>query len=42
VFAEPAIVILEWPEKFPLELAWPVVRLRLEHLGGDGRKITVL
>jgi len=42
VFAEPAIVILEWPEKFPLELGWPVVRLRLEHLGGDGRKITVL
>jgi tRNA threonylcarbamoyladenosine biosynthesis protein TsaE len=42
VFSEPAIVILEWPEKFPLELGWPVVRLRLEHLGGDGRKITVL
>jgi tRNA threonylcarbamoyladenosine biosynthesis protein TsaE len=42
VFAEPAIVILEWPEKFPLETAWPVVKLHLEHLGGDVRRITLL
>jgi tRNA threonylcarbamoyladenosine biosynthesis protein TsaE len=42
LFAEPAIVILEWPEKFPLEVAWPALRLRLEHLGGDVRRITVL
>ncbi len=42
LFAQPAIVILEWPEKFPLETAWPVVKLRLEHLGGDARRITLL
>jgi tRNA threonylcarbamoyladenosine biosynthesis protein TsaE len=42
VFAHPAIVILEWSEKFPLEAAWPQFRLRLEHLGGDGRRITLL
>jgi len=39
VFAKPAIVILEWSEKFPLKTEWPQVRLRLEHLGGDSRKI---
>ncbi|HUN60664.1 MAG TPA: tRNA (adenosine(37)-N6)-threonylcarbamoyltransferase complex ATPase subunit type 1 TsaE [Candidatus Sulfotelmatobacter sp.] len=42
VFAEPAIVILEWSEKFPLKARWPQLRLRLEHLGGDTRRITVL
>ena len=42
VFAGPAIVILEWSEKFPLKTGWPQIRLRLEHLGGDARKITRL
>ena len=40
VFAKPAIVILEWSEKFPLKTEWPQIRLRLEHLGGDARKIS--
>ena len=39
VFAKPAIVILEWSEKFPLKTEWPQIRLRLEHLGGDARRI---
>ena len=42
VFNQPAIVILEWSEKFPLKAPWPQLRLRLEHLGGDTRRITVL
>ncbi len=42
VFATPAVVILEWSEKFPLESPWPQVRLRLEHLGADSRRILVL
>lgn len=42
LFAIPAVVILEWSEKFPLQSPWPLVRLRLEHLGGDSRRITVL
>lgn len=42
VFAEPAVLILEWSEKFPLKAPWPQVRVRLEHLGGDARRITVL
>lgn len=41
VFAHPAIFILEWSEKFPLKAPWPQVRVRLEHMGGDTRRITV-
>jgi tRNA threonylcarbamoyladenosine biosynthesis protein TsaE len=42
VFAQPAVVILEWSEKFPLESPWPQLHLRLEHAGGDKRRIVVL
>ena len=42
LFARPAVVILEWSEKFPLESPWPQLRLRLEHAGGDKRRIVVL
>jgi tRNA threonylcarbamoyladenosine biosynthesis protein TsaE len=41
VFAAPAVMILEWSEKFPLESPWPQVRVRLEHVGGDSRRILV-
>ena len=41
VFAKPAVVILEWSERFPLQLPWPQVRIRLEHQGGDARRILV-
>jgi tRNA threonylcarbamoyladenosine biosynthesis protein TsaE len=42
LFAKPAVVILEWSERFPLPSPWPEVRIRLEHLGGDSRRIIVL
>ena len=42
VFVQPAILILEWSEKFPLRAAWPQLRVHLEHLGGDSRRITVI
>jgi tRNA threonylcarbamoyladenosine biosynthesis protein TsaE len=42
MFASPAVVILEWSERFPLPSPWPQARLRLEHLGGDSRRISVL
>jgi len=42
VFSKPAIVILEWSERFPLESPWPQVRILLEHAGGDSRRITVV
>jgi tRNA threonylcarbamoyladenosine biosynthesis protein TsaE len=41
LFAQPAVVILEWSERFPLPSPWPVICVRLEHLGGDARRITV-
>jgi tRNA threonylcarbamoyladenosine biosynthesis protein TsaE len=42
IFSAPSIAILEWSERFPLESPWPQIRVRLEHLGGDSRRITVL
>jgi tRNA threonylcarbamoyladenosine biosynthesis protein TsaE len=42
LFAEPGIVILEWSERFPLLSPWPEIRVRLEHAGGDSRRITLL
>jgi tRNA threonylcarbamoyladenosine biosynthesis protein TsaE len=42
MFSSPAIAILEWSEHFPLLSPWPQLRVRLEHLGGDSRRITVL
>jgi tRNA threonylcarbamoyladenosine biosynthesis protein TsaE len=42
LFASPSIAIIEWSERFPLTSPWPQIRLRLEHLGGDSRRITVL
>jgi len=42
LFARSAVVILEWSEKFPLQSPWPQVRLKLEHAGGDKRRILVL
>jgi tRNA threonylcarbamoyladenosine biosynthesis protein TsaE len=42
VFAQPAVVILEWSEKFPLKTLWPQLRLQLEHLGRDSRRITLV
>jgi tRNA threonylcarbamoyladenosine biosynthesis protein TsaE len=42
IFATPAVAILEWSEKFSLQSPWPLTRVRLEHLGGNSRRITVL
>ena len=42
LFSKPGVVILEWAERFPLPSPWPEMRIRLEHLGGDSRRISVL
>jgi tRNA threonylcarbamoyladenosine biosynthesis protein TsaE len=42
VFSKPGVVILEWAEKFQLESPWPLIRIHLEHLGGEIRRISVL
>ena len=41
MFTVPSVAIMEWSERFPLQSAWPQVQVRLEHLGGDTRRITV-
>lgn len=39
VFEHPAIVVIEWAEKFTLRTDWPVVRIQLEHAGEERRRI---
>ena len=39
--AEPAILIIEWSERFSLRSDWPRLRIHLEHLDGDSRRITI-
>lgn len=41
VFAEKAVVIVEWPDKMTLRTDWPIVRIRLEHAGEDTRRISI-
>ncbi len=41
VFSEKAVVIVEWPDKLTLRTDWPVVRIRLEHVSEDSRRITI-
>jgi len=41
VFAEKAVVIVEWPDKLALRTDWPVVRIRLEHVSEDTRRIQI-
>jgi tRNA threonylcarbamoyladenosine biosynthesis protein TsaE len=42
VFEQPGVLILEWAERFPLPSPWPQIRVRLEHLQGDRRRLTVI
>jgi tRNA threonylcarbamoyladenosine biosynthesis protein TsaE len=39
--SEPAVVLIEWPERFSLRTDWPKIIVRLEHLQGDSRRIVV-
>ena len=42
VLGEEAVVIIEWPERFTFRTDWPRVDIRLEHAGGDSRRIAIL
>ncbi|MDQ1410436.1 MAG: tRNA threonylcarbamoyladenosine biosynthesis protein TsaE, partial [Acidobacteriaceae bacterium] len=42
VFEKPGVLIVEWAERFPLRSPWPQIRVRLEHLDGDRRRLTVI
>ncbi len=39
--SEKAIVIIEWPERFTFRTDWPTVEIRLDHAGGDSRRISI-
>src|ERR1700732_3998601 len=39
--SEKAIVIIEWPEHFTFRTDWPTVEIRLDHAGGDARRIAI-
>jgi tRNA threonylcarbamoyladenosine biosynthesis protein TsaE len=41
IFSENAIVIVEWPDRLKLRTDWPVLRIGLEHVSEDVRKIVV-
>ncbi len=41
VLSEPSVVVVEWSERFSLRTDWPLVHVRLEHRGGDTRRITI-
>ena len=40
-FAEPAVVIIEWAERFRLRSDWPQVVIHLEHVKADTRRIII-
>jgi len=39
--SEKAIVIIEWPEHFTFRTDWPSLEIRLDHAGGDSRRISI-
>lgn len=39
--SEPAVLIVEWSERFSLRTDWPRVEIRLEHAGDDTRRIMI-
>ena len=41
VFSEQAVVIVEWPDRLTLRTDWPVLRIDLEHVTEDTRRITI-
>jgi tRNA threonylcarbamoyladenosine biosynthesis protein TsaE len=41
VFNERAVMIVEWPEKLSIQTDWPVVRIQLDHVSDDERRIVI-
>jgi tRNA threonylcarbamoyladenosine biosynthesis protein TsaE len=41
IFNENAIVIVEWPDRLQLRTNWPVLRIGLEHVSEDVRRIVI-
>ena len=41
IFDEPAVVIIEWADKLSLPTDWPVLRIQLEHVSENERRISI-
>jgi tRNA threonylcarbamoyladenosine biosynthesis protein TsaE len=41
IFSEKAIILVEWPERLALRSDSPVVRIHLEHVAEDARRIRI-
>ncbi len=41
IFNEAAVVIVEWPDKLTIRTDWPVIRVHLEHVSDDTRRIVI-
>lgn len=41
IFSEKAIMIVEWPDRMKLRTDWPVLRVSLEHVSEDSRRIVI-
>lgn len=39
IFSEQAVVIVEWPDRLKLRTDWRIVRIQLEHVTDDTRRI---
>jgi tRNA threonylcarbamoyladenosine biosynthesis protein TsaE len=39
--SDKAVLIIEWPEHFTLRTDWPTLEIRLDHAGGDARRIRI-
>ena len=41
IFDESAVVIVEWPDKLGLKNDWPILRIILEHVSENERRISI-
>jgi tRNA threonylcarbamoyladenosine biosynthesis protein TsaE len=41
LFSEPAIVLVEWPDRMKLRTDWPVLQIALAHGEGETRRIRI-
>jgi tRNA threonylcarbamoyladenosine biosynthesis protein TsaE len=41
MFDESAVVIVEWPDKLTMRTDWTVIRIQLEHVSDDMRRIVI-
>jgi tRNA threonylcarbamoyladenosine biosynthesis protein TsaE len=41
LFSEDAVVIVEWPDRLTLRIDWPILRISLEHVSEDTRRIRI-